>query len=232
MQLTMDFALDKETSLANYYTFGNEDLLNQLKAFVKEPAEKPADALLFLHSPTGCGKSHLLQALCQYAYEIGISNQYLPLHVFSHYEVEATMGMEQFPLLLIDDIDALKHNPAWQEAIFDLINRVLEKQGKIIFAADNTVENLGLSLPDLISRLQWGQTWALTPLDDEYQIEMMIFRAKCKGMTLSDEVAQYIHTRLSRDPKSIIRCLEKLDKASLEEQRRLTIPFIKQLMRW
>lgn len=231
-QLTIDFAVDNDATFANFYSIGNEALVSQLNAFVEQDTAQASESLFYMHSSSGTGKTHLLHALCQAASEQKLNCQYLPMKAFCSYDTEVTLGMEQADILCIDDIDAIKLFPDWQQAIFDLINRVLEQGNKIIFCAKQPAADVGFSLPDLLSRLQWGQIWRIMPLDEEGQLAMMMFRAKCKGMTLSYDVAKYLHLRLSRDSSSIMQCLERLDKSSLEAQRRLTIPFIKQLMRW
>jgi DnaA family protein len=58
------------------------------------------------------------------------------------------------------------------------------------------------------------------------------FKAKMRGILVSDAVAEFIYTRCQRDAKSLFDLLNVLDHLSLIEQRKLTIPFIKQAMDW
>jgi DnaA family protein len=231
-QLTIDFAVDSDLNLTNFYPKNNETLISALSEFVTNKAQLPANSIFYMHGLSGSGKSHVLQALCQLATENQLSSLYLPIDAFRLYQVEATLGMENLNLLCIDDVDLIKGDQIWQQAIFDLINRVLEQNNKIIFTSSLPPAECGFELADLVSRLQWGQTWCLKPLDDQQQIDMMIFRAKCKGIGLGEDVAQFIHHRLSRQPKVIMECLESLDKSSLEAKRKLTIPFVKDVMGW
>ncbi|WP_111978506.1 DnaA regulatory inactivator Hda [Algibacillus agarilyticus] len=231
-QLTIDFAVDREDSLENFYTQGNEVLISALADFVQAKSLKPSDSILYIYGQRGTGKSHLLQAISQFTADQNIICQYIPMKAFVQYDCDATLGMEQFDILCVDDIDLLNINHDWQQAMFDLINRVVENGKKIIFSAKSKPADCQFHLADLVSRLEWGAIWRLEMLSDEQQIELMQFRANCKGMVLADDVANFIHVRLSRDPHIIMQCLEKLDKLSLEAQRRLTIPFVKSVMNW
>jgi DnaA family protein len=86
---------------------------------------------------------------------------------------------------------------------------------------------LGIQLPDLLSRLQSGLIHGLIDFGDDDLRRLLQFRSNLRGMYLSDEVARFLLTRLSRDTKTLLAALETLDSASLREQRRLTTPFVK-----
>ncbi|WP_455365563.1 HdaA/DnaA family protein [Kaarinaea lacus] len=49
-----------------------------------------------------------------------------------------------------------------------------------------------------------------------------------RGLELSDDVGQFLLRRYSRDLVELFALLERLDHASLSEQRRLTIPFLRE----
>ncbi|AWB67737.1 DnaA regulatory inactivator Hda [Saccharobesus litoralis] len=231
-QLTIDFAVDKLRSFDNFFVEENEALVDALKRFVAKELCAPSDSLFYLHGSAGLGKSHLLEAVCQMGTELGLRCQYVPVASFINMQPEITFGMEAADILCIDDIGLVEKSQVWQEALFDLVNRVIEQGHKIIFSSQFSARESQLSLADLESRLEWGETWKIKELDDEQQIRLLQFRANCKGMSISNDVAQYIHHRLSRDIASIIECLDSLDAQSLAEQRKLTIPFIKTVMDW
>jgi DnaA family protein len=87
-----------------------------------------------------------------------------------------------------------------------------------------------LSLEDLRSRLQWGLTYQVHSLTDEDKQQALQMRARARGLELSDDVAQYIIQRLPRDTNELFWQLARLDHASLAEQRKLTIPFVKKVL--
>ena len=118
----------------------------------------------------------------------------------------------------------------WQQAIFDLFNRVLEQNNYLLISGDESAQQLGISLPDLVSRLTWGLTEQVKPVDDEEKVIALQYRATQRGLFLSDEVVKFLLNRLSRDMGSLINSLDVLDKASIQEQRKITIPFIKEVL--
>jgi len=87
---------------------------------------------------------------------------------------------------------------------------------------------LGINLKDLSSRLTWGLTHHLMPLNDKQKARCLIDDAARRGLTMTTETAAYIMRYYPRDMSSLRKLLDHLDVASLEDQRKLTIPFIKQ----
>ena len=55
-------------------------------------------------------------------------------------------------------------------------------------------------------------------------------RAQQRGFDLPDETARYLQRRLPRDMRSLFAVLDELDSAALAAQRRLTVPFIKDVL--
>jgi DnaA family protein len=55
-------------------------------------------------------------------------------------------------------------------------------------------------------------------------------RAETRGMHLPDDVGRYILTHYSRHMGALFAALDELDKATLAAQRKLTIPFVKDVL--
>ena len=53
-----------------------------------------------------------------------------------------------------------------------------------------------------------------------------------EGLHLTDEVGHFILTRGTRSMSALFDLLERLDQASLQAQRKLTIPFLKETLGW
>ena len=87
-----------------------------------------------------------------------------------------------------------------------------------------------VQLPDLASRLTWGEVYQLAPLNDKQKIDVLQKAAYQRGIELPDETANFLFKRLERDMKTLFNALEKLDQASLQAQRKLTIPFVKEIL--
>jgi DnaA family protein len=144
--------------------------------------------------------------------------------------VDVLEGLENIDVVCLDDIQLIAGDNIWQQGVFDLYNRMVEQNKCLIITGDQSVAHLNVSLPDLVSRLSWGQTEQLKPLLDEEKGFALQYRAQQRGLFISDEVASFLITRISRDMTSLLAALEKLDQASIREQRRITIPFIKDIL--
>jgi DnaA family protein len=97
-----------------------------------------------------------------------------------------------------------------------------------LFSADCGPAALPLGLPDLRTRLAWGLTLAIAPLDDAGRQELLQALAARRGLELPIEVARYLLERAPRHPKDLVSLIDALDRASLAEQRRLTVPFVRE----
>ncbi len=89
---------------------------------------------------------------------------------------------------------------------------------------------LRVKLMDLKSRLGWGVVYHLHGLSDEQKLEALRLRAQGRGLELDGSVGRFLLRRCPRDMGQLFLMLEELDQASLAEQRRLTIPFVKDVL--
>lgn len=83
---------------------------------------------------------------------------------------------------------------------------------------------------DLRSRLGWGHVFALQPLNDHDRLQVLQLSAHARGLRLSNEVANYLLARFSRDLGSLMHLLDKIDQYAMQLQRPITIPLIKSMM--
>ncbi len=185
----------------------------------------------YLWGNKGSGKSHLLKGVCQHYLAQQRPALYVPLNKAQYFSPAVLENLEQQALVCLDDLQAVIGNAEWEVAIFDLINRVRETgRTLLIMSADQSPVNLPVQLPDLASRLTWGEVYQLAPLNDKQKIDVLQKAAYQRGIELPDETANFLFKRLERDMKTLFNALEKLDQASLQAQRKLTIPFVKEIL--
>lgn len=224
-QLPLGLSKD-EATFANYYAGKNAQILEDLKFAASGHGER----IIYLYGAHGLGCSHLLQAACQYAHQQRMQSVYLPLAELHQLSPELLSGLESFALVCIDDLQHIAGMKEWEEALFHLFNHIRDAGGRMIFAANDVPQALGLTLPDLVSRLSWGIVYELQPLSDQEKLSVFSMRANKRGMHLPDEVGKYILTHYSRHMGALFAALDMLDIASLAAQRRLTIPFVKRVL--
>lgn len=193
---------------------------------VQDWLQSAEPGVFFLFGAPGSGRSHLLQAACA-----GRSAMYVPLAELHDAVPEALFdGFEAAELVCLDDIDTVLRDARWCEQLFHLFNRLMAARRQLLVTAGCAAAALSCALPDLQSRLGSGGSFRLLPLDDADRRRALRILADERGFALADDVLDYLFTRFSRDLGALIALLERLDKYSLAEQRRITIPFVRRLL--
>ena len=205
----------------------NGAALSQLRTLARE-VESP---WLYVAGPSGSGRTHLLVATCAAANDGGRSAQYLPLAALRAPRADAIRGFGGSDLLAIDDVDAIVGERAAEHALFDLHNRCRAEHATLLFAARAAPTQLGLGLPDLASRLSACTQVVLKPLDEVERRKLLRERGLDRGIELDDNTLDWLFTRRKRDLNSLFDLLDRVDAASLAAQRRVTIPFLRGLLR-
>lgn len=225
MQLALPVTLPDDELFASFYEGENQLLVSHLKAQLS--TKSAGFSFTFISGAERTGKSHLLYASCVEAQELGLTNMLLPMEQLMCMKPEVLDGVDAFDLVCIDNFELVCGNDAWERAFFYLFN-LLDAGGKtLVVAANGVPDSLNIALPDLNSRLNWGVTFRLKDLSDEEKVEALQMRARLRGLELSNESGRFMLSRLSRELTSLITALDRLDKASIAAQRKLTIPFIK-----
>ncbi|HEX7342283.1 MAG TPA: DnaA regulatory inactivator Hda [Rhodanobacteraceae bacterium] len=185
----------------------------------------------FVTGASGCGKTHLLVAACQYAAEHGRRVQYLPLEHLSGSMEGAIRGSVGSELVAVDDVQVLAGDRAAEHALFDLYNRARAEHVTLLFASRDTPAQLGLNLPDLRSRLGACTLLALKPLTEGERRHILHAHAAARGIVLDDAVLDWLFHHHARDLGALQALLDELDSASLAAKRRITVPFLREFLR-
>ncbi|WJG11141.1 DnaA regulatory inactivator Hda [Aliiglaciecola sp. LCG003] len=230
-QIVLDVNLPDEQTFDTFIVGDNDLLVEQCRQLVSPSENDGTPFLTFLAGAEGAGKSHLLVALCHLAAQQNISHFYLSLEPDMPFPAQILDDLEKIQLVCIDNIQHLSHQLDWQEALFDLINRSQETQGcKLVISANQGPKNLEFQLADLISRLTWGISFTIQPLDDDLIEKALVLKAKSRGIIIAPESIRYLISHTRRDLHSLTQTLETLELKSLQEKRKLSIPFIKQAL--
>lgn len=229
LQLPLPVRLSDDASFANFHLCeANRSAVARIEHFVMG-----GSGSLYLHGPPGSGRTHLLQAACHALEANGAVIVYLPLAALRDVPPgELLAGLEAFALVCLDDADAVAGLPGWEETLFHLHNRCVETGCWLLIAATLPPAQAGFRLADLRSRLQGGEFVALALPDDEACIDALRLRARNRGLVLDPEVARFVWSRSQRSMGALIAVLDRLDAASLGAGRRLSIPFVKDVMGW
>jgi len=197
---------------------------------VQGAARDPDSAWLYLSGAHGSGRTHLLVAACAAASADGRSAQYLPLSNLRGARADAIRGFGGSDLLAIDDLDAIAGERDAEHALFDLYNRCRAERATLLFAASAPAAQLGITLPDLVSRLSACTQLLLKPLDEVERRALLRERARERGIELEDVALDWLFTRRKRDLATLLDLLDRIDRASLAAKRRVTVPFLRTLV--
>lgn len=229
-QIPLNIALSPQNDFANFYvTERNRESVDAVASL----AQCNAPAVAWLYGESGSGRTHLLEAACLQAQKLQRSTVYLPLQDLCAGAADGVLeGLEQVDLLCLDDAHHLQSSPVWQEALFHLYNRVQQSQAVLLLSANRAPRQCNFELQDLASRLNSTLVYRLHTLDDAAKAACLKLRANNAGLQLSSDVCHFILRRGERSMASLCNTIKQLDHASLAAQRKLTIPFVKQVLGW
>lgn len=223
-QLPLALSLQHAPGLDDFIVGANRTLIEALRHGLDGDGER----VIFIAGPAGSGRTHLLLAQCAAAQARQQRCAYLPLADRASLEPGVLEGLETLDLIAIDDVHAIAGDADWERALFGLFNRCRDNDTALLFSADVGPAALPVRLPDLRSRLAWGLSFALQALDDRGRLELLQSLARRRALQLPDDVARYLLERSPRHPTELAATIDRLDQASLAEQRRLTIPFVRE----
>jgi DnaA family protein len=199
-------------------------------ALLSEAPIADAAPWVFVSGPSGSGKTHLLLAACAAATAAGRSAQFLPLSSLGGDRAGAIRALGGSDLLALDDVHAIAGDAAAEHALFDLYNRCKMEKSTLLFSAAVAPVQAGIALPDLVSRLSACAQVRLAPLDDAQRRDWLRARAQSRGLILDDTVLDWLFAHHARDLSSLAGLLERMDRAALAAQRRITVPFLRALL--
>jgi DnaA family protein len=199
-------------------------------AHARQVAAGGGTALTWLCGPAGAGKSHLLQAICAAAGAHGRAG-YVPLRDLATLGAGVLEGFPQLACLCLDDLEVIAGQREWEHAIFALLREIEDAGGRLVMGAAAPPALLPWSLADLGSRCAAAAVFQLRALDESEQQEALTLRARLRGFELPEETLRWLQRRFPRDMRSLYGILDTLDEAALAAQRRLTIPFIREVLR-
>ena len=168
-----------------------------------------------IYGETGAGKSHLSSIWQRISKAQSLSKKILSAGKFEN---------ENF---VIDDIEKLFD---YERELFILFNHILETKKFLLITANKAPSKLEIKLPDLRSRLTSIFAVNLTQ-PDERMIEGIIIKYFSDAqIPLNATVIKFLVTRINRSYSEVSATLKALDKISLSEKRKISIPFIKDVL--
>jgi len=153
-QLTLNVTLKEGLRFESFFVeegSANSDILKILQSFVASSKQQQN----IIWGESLCGKTHLLQACCAKEAKNNQFVSYIPLKVLNIHGPEVLQGMSNSNLVVIDDVDSVIGDRAWETALFNLINQIRDNNQRLLLSSQKNPRKLSCVLPDLASRLIW-----------------------------------------------------------------------------
>jgi len=185
---------------------------------------------LVLYGGTGLGKTHLIQAIGNYAFEAGkarrvcyVSSEKFTIEFVDAIQSDKTREFSTYyrsmDLLIVDDIQFFSGKEKTQDSFFHTFNTLHQMGKQIVLSSDKPPKDLKGLDERLISRFQWGLTADIQPPDLETRTA--ILRKKCEddNIEIPPEVLDFIATNVTSNIRELEGCyISLLAKASLENR--------------
>ena len=223
-QLPLDLGPTGVLGLADFVEGRNQEAVAWLK---KWPHVDSIRSPAYFWGGQGAGKTHLLRAMIEPTLDSGWGVIWLNAHTCQMWDAAST---ELPTLALIDECQALDVHH--QHLAFNLfIESASSQESPLYIMAAGATPAVDLPVrEDLRTRLGWGLTFALSPLDEDGLRIALQREAQRRGMRLGEDLLSYLLTRYSRDLAFLMNLLERLDRYALAEHRVLTVPLLKQML--
>ena len=221
-QLPLGVRLDDRAVFETFWPAGNEQAVSHLRRAAAGEA-----GMTWLAGAAASGKRHLLLAVCAAP---GRAAGYFQMAQLAALGPESLAGLPQLACVCLDDIQVVAGQRPWELALFSLYREIEERGGALLAAAPQPPALLPWVLPDLASRFAVASVFQLHALTEDEQREALMLRARVRGLELPDETARWLQRRYPRDMGTLYHLLDTLDTAALAAQRRLTVPFIRQVL--
>jgi len=206
-------------------------------------AEQPAKAYnpLFIYGETGLGKTHLLNAIGNYVAErTDLRIAYLTTEQFTNEVINSIRYDKMMDLrkryrhidmLMIDDIQFLAGKERTQEEFFHTFNAIYEAHKQLVLSSDRFPKDMPDIEERLRSRFEWGLIADLQPPDVETRIAILRKKSEDEGVTLPEDVIQFLATTLKSNIRELEGSLVRLGAYASLTGQTITLEMAKSVLR-
>lgn len=228
-----------ENAVRAKYTFENfieGDSNHFALAVCQQVAAKPYDVHnpLFIHGPSGVGKTHLMCAIInelrrqkpstRVIYTTGVDFVNHMVTSISHNDMEAFRNhYRSCDVLLIDDIQFIAGKESTQNEVFHTFQTLFDEGKQIILASDRPPKDIHPLEERLRSRFEQGLLADINPPNLELRVAIIKKKAEDMSIDLPAEVLSYLAENLRSNIRQLEGAIKKLAALSLVDGRRISL---------
>jgi chromosomal replication initiator protein len=197
---------------------------------------------LFIYGGVGLGKTHLMQAIGQYAWakRRNVKVIYVSSELFINEFIDAIQHSNlvkfrkryrQADLLLIDDIQFLGGKERSQEEFFHTFNTLFDGHKQIVLSSDRPASEIANLEHRLVSRFEWGLTAELQPPDIETRLAILRKKADTMQIRLHEDVFQFLASRIRTNVRRLEGALMRVASFASLSGKQLTKETVEHLLK-
>ncbi len=224
LQLPLDIQLDDSAKFDNYFIGENHQLVDRLTNL-----RDTHEDFIFIWGAEGVGKSHLAQSVCHSLAASEKTIAYFPVNN-PNIGAEYLENLENIDLICIDGFEFIASKRDWEEALFNLYNQLKSHRRQLVIFSQSSPIQMPILLKDLKSRLGDMEIYKLKSISDRQKVEFLMEYGRSRGLGIAEDVADFILARTNREVRDIQSVVKNLDKQALAQKRRITIPFVKNVL--
>jgi DnaA family protein len=225
-QLPLNFEFRANQTFDEFFAADNLELVQHLQHCVAGQGI----AQIIIWGEAGLGKSHLLQACCQQAYQQGLSAFYFAFAAEPLPDAALLSGLDSFDVVCFDNIEYISGDPEWEPAFISFLNQHRVPACRLILASHFAPEQLPIRSSALKKHLWACLILQLQALSADDRLQALMFKAHKMGFDITPTVAQFLLHHNDQQLASLWLLLADLDRLSLAAKRKLTIPFLKTIL--
>ncbi len=233
--------------LSERYLFENfvEGTSNQFaKAAALAVGESPGNTAfnpLIIYGGVGLGKTHLIQAIGNYAIAtrkvqkvMYVSSEKFTLEFINSIQnnktTEFSNSYRNVDLLLVDDIQFFMNKERTLEEFFHTFNALYHNGKQIVLSSDRPPKDLKGMEERLVSRFQWGLVVDIQPPDYETRLAILHQKAEENGLDMPEEIFEFIATNVTMNIRELEGSLIRLLAYSSLTQSEITLDLAKSVL--
>ena len=235
-QLILNFPSRPEFKFDNFVVSAGSEFAFKVARQISSRTEVPYSTL-YLYGNRNLGKTHLLMAIGNQISQTQPEKTVVFLNGLDFVRKIADVRPEEInhsvnkllevDYFLLDDVDRVSGQPAAQEKLYHIYNTLTENGKKAVFAGTPAPDKLSGIESYLQSRLQWGMTAEIKPIDDTTTAKIIAKLGADIGLTIPHKIVDYLLARIPRDFISIKNSVEKINQESFIQKKKVSLALAK-----